>query len=106
MKSEAHLGEFFLNFRSRGLLAACKQDTWRTVKDTLENNGCLLFLAGLKTMKSRRDEQGVAIALSQSGVASWKKAGSVLHDNFGARIIAVRLQLRDTNRKWACIILD
>ena len=45
------------------------------------------------------------LGLSQSGAASWKKAGSVLHDDFGGRIIAVRLQLRDTSGKWVCIFL-
>ena len=105
LKSEARLEEFFFSFRSRGLLAACVQETWRTGKDTLENDGCLLFLAGLKAMKGRRGEQGVGIALSQRGVASWKKAGSVLHDDFGGRIIAVRLKLRDASGKWVCIFL-
>jgi len=65
LKSEARLEEFFFSFRNRGLLAACVQETWRPGKDTLENGDCLLFLSGLKSMKSNRGEQGVGIALSQ-----------------------------------------
>ena len=105
LKSEARLEEFFFSFKSRGLLAACVQETWRTGKDTLENGGCLLFLSGLKEMKSNRGEQGVGIALSEHGVAAWKEAGSVLHNDFGGRIIAIRLQLRDARGKPVCIFL-
>ena len=105
LKSEARLEEFFFSFRNRGLLAACVQETWRTGKDTLENGGCLLFLSGLMEMKSNRGEQGVGIALSERGVAAWKEAGSVLHNDFGGRIIAIRLQLRDTSGKLVCIFL-
>ena len=105
LKSEARLEEFFFSFRNRGLLAACVQETWRLGKDILENGGCLLFLLGLKSMKSNRGEQGVGIALSQRGVATWKEAGSVLHNDFGGRIIAVRLQLRDDSGKLVCIFL-
>ena len=105
LKSEARLEEFFFSFRNRGLLAACVQETWRTGKDTLENGGCLLFLSGLMEMKSNRGEQGVGIALSERGVAAWKEAGSVLHNDFGGRIIAIRLQLRDTSGKQVCIFL-
>ena len=105
LKSEARLEEFFFSFKSRGLLAACVQETWRTGKDTLENGGCLLFLSGLKEMKSNRGEQGVGIALSEHGVAAWKEAGSVLHNDFGGRIIAIRLQLRDARGKSVCIFL-
>ena len=105
LKSEARLEEFFFSFKSRGLLAACVQETWRTGKDTLENGVCLLFLSGLKEMKSNRGEQGVGIALSEHGVAAWKEAGSVLHNDFGGRIIAIRLQLRDARGKPVCIFL-
>ena len=105
LKSEARLEEFFFSFKSRGLLAACVQETWRTGTDTLENGGCLLFLSGLKEMKSNRGEQGVGIALNENGVAAWKEAGSVLHNDFGGRIIAIRLQLRDARGKLVCIFL-
>ena len=105
LKSEARLEEFFFSFKSRGLLAACVQETWRTGTDTLENGGCLLFLSGLKEMKSKRGEQGVGIALGEHGVAAWKEAGSVLHNDFGGRIIAIRLQFRDARGKLVCIFL-
>ena len=96
---------FFFSFRKRGLFTACVQGTWRTGKDTLENGGYSLFLSGLMEMKSNRAEQGVGIALSERGLEAWKEAGSVLHNDFGGRIIAIRLQLRDTTGKLVCIFL-
>ena len=56
-------------------------------------------------MKSNRGEQGVGIALGEHGVAAWKEAGSVLHNDFGGRIIAIRLQFRDARGKLVCIFL-
>ena len=68
------------------LFAICLQETLRCGVETLENDDCLLLLAGLdeKEMKSNRGEQGVGIALSSAAVEGWKRAGKVLHNDFGA----------------------
>ena len=96
LKSEARLEEFFFSLRKRKLLAACIQETWRHGSEILDNRDCRLFLTGLKKddMKSNRGEQGVGIALSGKGVAAWKDVELVLHDDLGARVIAIRLNLK------------
>ena len=45
--------------------------------------------------RSNRGEEGVGIVLSKKGIEAWKKAGSILHNDFEGRIIAVRLLLQD-----------
>ena len=42
-------------------------------------------------LNGKRGSQGVAITLSREGVIVWKAAGSELHIDFGAEIIAIRL---------------
>lgn len=107
LKSEARLEEFFFSLRKRKLLAACIQETWRHGSEILDNRDCRLFLTGLKKddMKSNRGEQGVGIALSGKGVAAWKDAGSVLHDDLGARVIAIRLNLKDVSSRSVPVFL-
>ena len=97
LKSEERIEELLLSFRKRNLLAACIQETWRHGTNTLENEDCLIHLSGLPEdqMRSNRGEEGVGIVLSRKGIEAWKKAGSVLHNDFGGRIIAVRLLLQD-----------
>ena len=82
------------------------QETWRT-SATLQNGNCRLFLAGLseQDMRSNRGEQGVGIALSQRGVKAWKEAGSILHDDLGGRIIALRLKLEDEKNRSVNVFL-
>ena len=106
LKSEARLEELFYGLTNRNLLAVCMQETWRTAA-TLMNGNCRLFLAGLKEddMKSNRGEQGVGIALSQRGVEAWKEAGSILHDDLGGRIIALRLKMKDEKSRPVNIFL-
>ena len=89
LKSEEIIEELLHSFRKRKLLAACIQETWRHGTDTLQNEDCLIHLSGLPKdqMKSNRGEEGVGIVLSKKGVEAWKKAGSVLHDDLGGRII-------------------
>ena len=107
LKSESRLEELFYGLRDRKILALCVQETWRPGTQTLKNGDCLLFLAGLEEeqMKSNRGEQGVGIALSQRGVEAWRDAGSILHHDFGGRIIAIRLQLQDDKRRPVTLFL-
>ena len=77
LKSEARVEELFFTLKKRELFAICLQETWRSGLETLENDNCLLLLAGLdeKEMRSNRGEQGVGIALSSAAVEGWKGAG-------------------------------
>ena len=56
-------------------------------------------------LNSNRDSQGVAIPLRQEGVIAWKAAGSELHNDFGACIIASPLLLRDIHHKYVSVSL-
>ena len=47
----------------------------------------------------------MGIALSDKGVEAWKKAGSILHDDLGGRIIALRLKLKDEKSRPVNIFL-
>ena len=78
---------------SRNTFAACFQETWRTGVSKLEHEKCIIFSSWLEPnlVKSRHGEQGVWILLSKYPVTAWKFAGSVVHNDLGARIIAVRL---------------
>ena len=44
---------------------------------------------------SRRGEQSLAIILNLKATLAWKTGGSIVHNNFEARILAVRLQTHD-----------
>ena len=96
IKSEFRVQELFSHILRFGILAACLQETWRSDTESLQNSNCLLFLSGLKEdQQSRRGSQGVGIVLSPQGVDAWKAGGCELHDDLGARVIAVRLLLKD-----------
>ena len=56
-------------------------------------------------MRSNRGEQAVGIALSQRGVEAWKEAGSILHDDLGGRIIALRLKPKDEKKRPVNVFL-
>ena len=59
-----------------------------------------MIQAGLQPNEQcRRGSQGVAIALSPRGADSWRAAGSIVHQDFGARIVAARLLLQDIQNR-------
>ena len=91
------LEELFAYIILMGIIATCLQETWRTGTEVLENSGSVLLLAGqdaaLQTVK--RGSQGVVIALNTAGVVAWRAGGCVLHNDFGGRLIAIRLLVRD-----------
>ena len=57
----------------------------------------LLITSGLdqSTLKGKQGSQGVAIALSPDGTSAWKAAGGETHIDIGARVMAIRLLLKD-----------
>lgn len=107
LKSDDRVMELFMSLKKRRVFAACLQETWRTGCCTLEHEQCRLVLAGLdpRAVKSRRGEQGVGIALSEKAVAAWKAAGSQVHNDFGARVIAVRLLVKDNRNREVGVFL-
>ena len=106
LKSETRLQEMFSHILRFSILAACFQETWRSGTETLSNSNCLLFLSGLpEDQQSRRGSQGVGIALSPQGVDAWRAGGCELHNDLGARVIAVRLLMKDNEERDVGILL-
>ena len=96
LKNETRLQELFAYILRFSILAACLQETWRNNTESLTNSNCLLFLSGLtEDRQSRRGSQGVGIALSPQGVDAWKAGGCEIHNDLGARVMGVRLLMKD-----------
>ena len=100
LKSESRLDELFSIIKARNILAACVQETWRSCFEVIEYDSCRLITVGLDDAdQCRRGSQGAGIALSARGVDAWKAEGSVVHKDFGARVIAVRLIMQDSQKR-------
>ena len=75
LKSETRLDELFAVIKSRNILAACIQETWRSGSEVIEHDECRLITVGLEDIdQCRRGSQGVGIALSAQGADAWKAA--------------------------------
>ena len=83
--------------KGRNAIAACLQETWRSDFELLEHDSFKLISSGLdkNAQLGKRGSQGVAILLNPDGVNAWKEAGYEKHIDLGARVIGVRLLLRD-----------
>ena len=107
LKSDEKIQELCTTIKSRNIFAACLQETWRTGVSTLEHDNCIIYSSGLdpNLVKSRRGEQGVGILLSKNAVTAWKSARSIVHNNLGVRIIAVRLLVNDNMKNEVGLFL-
>ena len=58
--------------------------------ESIDHKGIRFLFNGLEKHqhRSRRGEQGVGIALNTDALTAWKAAGSVIYNEFGARIIS------------------
>lgn len=100
LKSEVRLDELFTIINARSILAACVQETWRSGFEIVEYDQCRLITIGLDAVdQCRRGSQGVGIALSARGTDAWKASGSVVHRDLGARILAIRMILQDSQNR-------
>jgi len=102
-KSDHKLQELITTVKRKRkqLFDVCLQEAWRTGLSTTEHDGYLFLNSGLQPnlVKSRRGEQGVGIILSPTATVAWRSAGSVLHNTFGGRVIAVRLLVKDDRQQ-------
>ena len=107
LKSDTRIEELYHSIKSQNFFAACLQETWRTGSHTLEYENNLLLLSGLdpNSVTNNRGSQGVGIALSADAVTAWRAAGSVVHNDLGARVMAVRLLTKDSSDKDMYIFL-
>jgi len=97
LKSNDRMDERFNAITSRIIFAACIQEAWRTGCDALEYEDSFVLLAGLdpENVTCNRRSQGVRIVLSASAVKAWRAAGSIVHNDLGARVIAVCLLTKE-----------
>ena len=107
LKSDEKIQELCTTIKSRNIFAACLQETWRTGVSTLEHENCIIFSSRLdpNLVNSRRSEQGVGILLSKNPLTAWKSAGSIVHNDLGARIIAVALLVNDNMKNEVGLFL-
>ncbi|XP_066933485.1 uncharacterized protein [Clytia hemisphaerica] len=95
LKQNDNINELITSMRERNIFATCIQETWRTGFSKLELNGYYFLGTGLDSKRSRRGEQGVGFMLSPLATNAWKAAGYEMCNDFGARVMAIRLLLKD-----------
>lgn len=97
MKNDTRI-EILLNvMKERKAIAMCIQETWRSGIELLEHGSFKIVSIGLdeNIQRGKRGSQGVGIALNPDGEAAWKAGGYEKYTNFGARVLAIRLVLKD-----------
>ena len=107
LKSEERIEELCSALRKRKTFAACIQETWRSNKELLKNRDYMFITNGLPKEKnlSNRGAQGVAIALSPEAQSAWIAAGSIIHDDCGCRVMAIRMKVKDSENRDIFIFL-
>ena len=107
LKSDTKIQELGTKIKSRNIFPACFQETWRTGVSTFEHENCIIFSNGLdpNLVKGRHVKQGVGILLSKNAVTAWKSTGFIVHNDLGARIIAVRLLVNDNMKNEVGLFL-
>ena len=106
LKTDYRLEEVFASINRSDIFAACLQETWRCGCEVLENERYRIVHAGLAPEEqSNRGSQGVAIVLSPRAVESWKAAGSISHNDLGARLVVVRLLVKDAENREVGLFL-
>jgi hypothetical protein len=87
------------------VFAECLQETWRAGGlAQWENNGYVFIHNGLAEKPCSRGAQGVAVVLGPEARKAWEKAGC-LRSDFGSRIVAVRLEIAQSDRQCRPVIL-
>ena len=101
IKNNDRIHEISAQVITHKLFAVCLQETWRNGEDIFIENDCTFILNGIdrNADNSRRGKGGVGIVLSKTARDAWNLAGSSVFTNFGPRIIAVRLLVKDNSNK-------
>ena len=96
LKSDAKLEELFHSMLVINVYAVCIQEHWRNGHQLLDNRGITVIGAGLTAcQQTRRGSQGVGINPSVTATKAWKACGSLEYTNHGARVCAVRFNVKD-----------
>jgi len=101
IKNNHRTHEISTQILTHKLFAVCLQETWRNGEDMFIENDCTFILNGIvrNVDNSRRGKGGVGIVLSKTARDAWNSAGSIVFTDFGPRIIAVRLLVKDNSNK-------
>ena len=107
IKTTERVYELSTQIKRQDTFALCLQETWKSGKSVEIVNDCTFLLNGLDASdnKSKRGQGGVGIVLNKSATQAWKEAGSPIYTEFGNRIIATRLSLKDNRNKNIDIFL-
>ena len=91
----------------KDVMGMCLQETWRFGHETLDFDNFKVILNGLEKTDDicNRGSQGVGIVLNQEGISAWKAAGYEKHIEYGARIIAIRLCIKDKHKRDVGVFL-
>ena len=92
LKQHPKLEEAVEAMKKRNIFAVTLQETWRTGTETLSLRNFSFLLQGPPS-QTGRGSQGVGIILSPSAQIAWAKADNEIHNDLGARTMAVRLCL-------------
>ena len=98
LKSDLSIGEMVANFKQHNAFAVCGQETWRCGTELFQQDGVTFLAVGPEQQESRRGSLGVSISLSHRAAMAWQRAGREQHVDFGARLMAVRLEVRGGRR--------
>ena len=101
LKSDDRINEITTQVFENNIFAICLQETWRTGDDLFVEKNCTFILHGLdqNSVTCRLGKEGVGIVLSKAATDAWKLAGSKTYTDFGSRIIATRLLVKDNSNK-------
>jgi hypothetical protein len=104
LKTDDKLEELRGVAAKRKAYAVGVQETWRIGQGTLDSRGWKFVTQGKTEMTCNRGSGGVGILLSPDAVRDWEAADSEVL-LFGERILAVRLQLKDADKRSVRVLL-
>jgi len=104
LKTDDKLEELRGVAAKRKAYAVGVQETWRIGQGTLDSRGWKFVTQGKTEMTCNRGSGGVGILLCPDAVRDWEAADSEVL-LFGERILAVRLQLKDADKRSVRVLL-
>ena len=106
IKSNDRIEELCAFFNKHKIFAACIQETLGTGNELLQNGNILITGAGLNREQIfKRGSQGVGFVLSPAATDAWRTAGSETYNSYGARVMAIRLLVKDTQQRDIHLLL-
>ena len=93
------LQELLHTCRTQHAYVTAVQETWMLKTEQLDDQGWLLLTHGPDSKMCHRGSHGLMLVLSPKARLAWQAAGAEVDTSFGLRIMAIRLQLKDTRGK-------